>query len=138
MSERGDQRRWTVAVMSPGDMGHAVGAALRVGGVRAITCLAGRSERSRALAEKAGIEPVPDDETLVHEADVLLSILVPSEATALAERMAAALRKTKASLLYVDCNAIAPQTVRSIAETVEAAGARFVDAGIIEIGRAHV
>ncbi|HET7768905.1 MAG TPA: DUF1932 domain-containing protein [Chloroflexota bacterium] len=121
----------TVAVMSPGDMGHAVGGALRAGGVRVTTCLEGRSARSRALADKAGIEAVPDDETLVREADVLLSILVPAEAHALAERLAAALSRTRADLLYVDCNAIAPQTVRAIAATIDGAGGRFVDAGII-------
>ena len=131
MSEQDGRTFSTVAVMSPGDMGHAVGGALRAGGLRVITCLEGRSARSRALAEQAGIEAVPDDETLVREADVLLSILVPSEAQARAERLAAALRRTRADLLYVDCNAIAPQTVRAIADVVEAAGARFVDAGII-------
>ena len=131
MSEQNGRAPRTVAVMSPGDMGHAVGGALRAGGLRVITCLTGRSERSRALAEQAGIEAVPDDDTLVREADVLLSILVPAEAHALAERLATALRRTHAELLYVDCNAIAPQTVRSIAGVVEAAGAHFVDAGII-------
>lgn len=126
-----DRELTTVAVMSPGDMGHAVGAVLRAGGLRVITCLAGRSERSRALAEKAGIEAVADDDTLVGEADVLLAILVPSEATRLAARVAGALRRTKAELLYADCNAIAPQTVQAIGRVVEAAGGRFVDAGII-------
>ena len=131
MSERNGKAIQTVAVMSPGDMGHAVGGALRTGGLRVITCLEGRSARSVALAEKAGIEPVADDDTLVREADALLSILVPSEAPALAERLAAALRRTGASLLYADCNAIAPQTVRAIAQVIESAGGRFVDAGII-------
>ena len=64
-------------------------------------------------------------------ADVLLSILVPAQAEALAGRIAAALRATPADLLYVDCNAIAPETARAVGAVVEAAGARFVDAGII-------
>jgi 3-hydroxyisobutyrate dehydrogenase-like beta-hydroxyacid dehydrogenase len=121
----------TVALMTPGDMGHGVGAVLRHGGLRVITCLEGRSARTRRLAEEAGIEAVPDDATLVREADALLSILVPSKAIELSERIAGALRQTGADLLYVDCNAVAPQTAREIAGTVEAAGARFVDAGII-------
>jgi len=62
---------------------------------------------------------------------MLLSILAPAEAKALAERIARAVRRTGVGLLYVDCNAIAPQTARHIAEIVEGAGARFVDAGII-------
>lgn len=121
----------TVAIMTPGDMGHAVGALLRRNDLRVITCLEGRSARTRALAEQAGIEEVADDATLVREADALLSILVPAEALGLAGRMAAAVRATGADLLYVDCNAVAPQTARAIAETVEGAGARFADAGII-------
>lgn len=121
----------TVALMAPGDMGHGVGATLRHGDLRVITCLEGRSPRTRALAEKAGIEAVVDDRTLVREADVLLSILVPAKAVELAERIARAVRETGTDLLYVDCNAVAPQTARQIGELVEAAGARFVDAGII-------
>src|SRR5262249_4071244 len=42
-----------------------------------------------------------------------------------------AVRATGADLLFAECNAIAPQTVREIGEVVTAAGARFVDAGII-------
>jgi 3-hydroxyisobutyrate dehydrogenase-like beta-hydroxyacid dehydrogenase len=121
----------TIAIMSPGDMGHAVGATLREGGLRVISGLGGRSERTRALAARAGIEETADDAALVREADVLLSILVPAEAQALAERIARAVRGTAATPLYVDCNAVAPPTARHIAEIVEGAGARFVDAGII-------
>jgi 3-hydroxyisobutyrate dehydrogenase-like beta-hydroxyacid dehydrogenase len=121
----------SVAVMAPGDMGHAVGALLRRHGVRVITCLDGRSQRTRELAFRVGIENVPDDAALVREADALLSILVPARAEELASRIARVLRAQPSDLLYVDCNAIAPQTVRQIAEVVEGAGAHFVDAGII-------
>jgi 3-hydroxyisobutyrate dehydrogenase-like beta-hydroxyacid dehydrogenase len=121
----------TVAIMSPGDMGQAVGFILRQGGLRVITRLDNRSERTRVLAAAAGLEEVADDASLVCEADILLSILVPAQAMALAERVAAALRANARNLLYVECNAIAPETARRIGEVVEAAGARFVDAGII-------
>src|SRR5690606_28333221 len=121
----------TIAIMSPGDMGHAVAAVLRRGGLRVIGRLDGRSARTRALADRAGIEEVADDHALVREAEGVLSILVPAEAVALAERIARAIGASGARPLYVDCNAIAPQTARRIAEVVEGAGARFVDAGII-------
>ncbi|MGH6901741.1 MAG: DUF1932 domain-containing protein [Geminicoccaceae bacterium] len=121
----------TVAIMSPGDMGHAVASVLGQGGLRVITRLDGRSARTRALAARAGLEEVADDAALVSEADLLLAILVPAQAMALAERIAAALAASAADLLYVECNAIAPQTTRRIDEVVEAAGARFVDAGIV-------
>jgi len=121
----------TIAIMMPGDMGHSVGAALRAKGLRVVTCLDGRSERTRALAAKAGIEDLGDDAALVATADVLLSILVPAEAETLAQRIAAVVRAAGRDLIYVDCNAIAPATARRIGALIEAAGARFVDAGII-------
>jgi 3-hydroxyisobutyrate dehydrogenase-like beta-hydroxyacid dehydrogenase len=112
-------------------MGHAVGWLLRAHGLRVITNLAGRSARTRALAARAGIEDVGDDHRLVREADVLLSVLPPAQALPLAERVAAALKATGTDLLFVECNAIAPQTVQRIAATATAAGAQCVDAGII-------
>ena len=121
----------TVALMSPGDMGHAIGRTLRAEGRRVITCLEGRSARTAALAAEAGIEAVPDDATLVREADALLAVLVPSEAAALGERIAGALERTGSSLLYADLNAISPRTAQGIGMRLEAAGARFVDGGII-------
>src|SRR5205823_8953784 len=121
----------TAAVMSPGDMGHSVGNVLRHGGLRVITCLQGRSARTAALAAEAGIEDVGEYETLVREADVLLSILAPARARELGERVAAAVRATRTDLVFVECNAIAPETVREIGALVTGAGGRFVDAGII-------
>ncbi|MHC4717505.1 MAG: NAD(P)-dependent oxidoreductase, partial [Planctomycetota bacterium] len=61
----------------------------------------------------------------------LLSILVPAEAEAAARRVADALRRTGRRLLYVDCNAIAPDTARSVSEIIAAAGGTCIDAGII-------
>jgi 3-hydroxyisobutyrate dehydrogenase-like beta-hydroxyacid dehydrogenase len=96
-----------------------------------VTSLAGRSARTRALAADAGFLDLPGLEALVEAADVLLCILVPSEAHAVADEVADALRATGAELLYVDCNAIAPRTVREIGSTILTAGGRFADAGII-------
>jgi 3-hydroxyisobutyrate dehydrogenase-like beta-hydroxyacid dehydrogenase len=48
-----------------------------------------------------------------------------------ADQVAAAITATTADVLYADCNAVAPSTVRSIAQTITGAGARFADAGII-------
>jgi len=121
----------TVGLLSPGDMGHSVGNVLRHGGLRVITCLKGRSSRSVTLAEEAGIEDVGDDETLVRQADAFLSVLPPSEAPALAERITAAVRATGTELLYADCNAISPETVKKVAGLTDGSGIRFVDVGII-------
>lgn len=121
----------TIGILSPGDMGHSVGNVLREHDLRVIAYLGDRSERTKALAREAQIEEVSSYRALVQEADVILSILVPAQAMAAAELVAQALRETCADLLYVDCNAIAPQTARAVGESITQAGGRFVDASII-------
>ncbi len=121
----------TVGILSPGDMGHAVGRVLVENGVRVIACLEGRSNRTRELAAKAGIEGVPTHDQLVQDADMVLSILVPAEAKNAAIKVSKALKDNGAQIVYVDCNAIAPATVREIGQIIIKAGSRFVDAGII-------
>ncbi|MFB3886459.1 MAG: DUF1932 domain-containing protein [Thermodesulfobacteriota bacterium] len=121
----------TVGLLSPGDMGHAVGQVLGSNGLRVITCLRGRSQRTRSLADLAHIADVPTYQALVTEADILLSILVPAQAKQAARVIAKAISETKADLTYADCNAIAPQTACEIGEIITEAGGRFVDAGII-------
>lgn len=121
----------TVGILSPGDMGHTVGERLKSNGLRVVAYLADRSARTRGLAAKAGIEEVDSYDALVEEADIVLCILVPAEAGAAAQKVADALGRTGADLLYADCNAIAPQTTIEIGETITEAGGRFVDASII-------
>jgi 3-hydroxyisobutyrate dehydrogenase-like beta-hydroxyacid dehydrogenase len=121
----------TVGILSPGDMGSGVGDVLHQHGLRVLTCLAGRGGDSRKRAADAGIQDVPDLEVLVRECDVILSILPPSVAGAVADQVAAAVRATGADVLFADCNAIAPGTARGISQTLLDAGARFADAGII-------
>ena len=121
----------TVGIISPGDMGHALGAVLVQHGLRVLTNLHGRSPRTVALARQAGITDVGDDATLVREADFLLSVLVPAQAYAFAERMAAVMRATGSTPLFADCNAISPRTALSIEGLLREVGAEVIDVGII-------
>ncbi len=120
-----------VAIVAPGDMGHAVGSVLRHHGMRVITNLDCRSKRSRDHAATAGMEDVGSDAAMLAEADVLLSILVPARAVEFAERMAAAARDVGREVMFVDANAVAPQTTRHIGDIVTGAGLSFADGGII-------
>jgi 3-hydroxyisobutyrate dehydrogenase-like beta-hydroxyacid dehydrogenase len=120
-----------VGILSPGEMGSGVGEVLHQHGLRVLTCLAGRGAGSRERAARAGFEDTPDLEALVGACDVLLSIVPPAVAGAVADQVAAAVRATGANLLYADCNAIAPGTARAIGQTLTDAGARFADGGII-------
>ncbi len=118
-----------VAVIAPGAMGAGVGQRLAESGVDVRTVLTGRSAASVARAEEAGMRPVT--EAQLGEADIVLSIVPPGEALALARRLAPVLAGAAKKPVYADCNAISPQTAQHVAEVIDVAGARFVDAGII-------
>ena len=120
-----------VGLVSPGDMGHRVAMVLKDHGLEVLTYLGGRSARTRGLAQAAGVRSVDNHQQLVQEVDLILSILVPSEAESAAATVCQALQITGASTLYVDCNAIAPSTTLRIEQLVREAGGRFVDGGII-------
>ena len=121
----------SVGLLSPGDMGHSVARVLIENKMPVVTCLEGRSERTRKLAEDSGIKDSGTYENLVRETDIILSILVPSEAESAAGKVAGALSMSDAQIVYVDCNAVSPKTVQAIGKIIEDAGSRFVDAGII-------
>ena len=120
-----------VAILSPGAMGHAVGRVLAEHGVDIMTCLAGRSERTHRLASAAGFTEIPTLEDLVCEADLVLSILVPVDAEAIACQLAGALKATGAQPYIADCNAISPMRSAKIETIIQSAGGRFIDASII-------
>ncbi|WP_371826461.1 DUF1932 domain-containing protein [Caballeronia sp. M1242] len=121
--------RLTIALLGAGSMGSAVGRALSASGARVLTTLEGRSAASAARANDAGME----DASLAELAacDFILSIVPPAVAVQSAERLAPALAQADRKAVYVDCNAISPETAATIARTVDATGAPFVDAAII-------
>lgn len=120
----------TIGIIAMGEMGAGVGARLIQRGARVLTSLAGRSGASADRASRAGIEAV-DDATLAGEAEIVLSIVPPDRAAALAERLLPAMVAAPRRPVYVDCNAIAPETMQAIAKPLRAAGLPVVDVGII-------
>jgi putative dehydrogenase len=121
----------TVAVVAQGTMGAGVGKRLNERGATVRTLLSGRSEASANRAKAAGMTPAADERELLSGADYFLSILPPDQALALAGRLAPALQSLPVKPVYVDCNAVSPQTAERIAAVVEPTGAAFVDGGII-------
>jgi 3-hydroxyisobutyrate dehydrogenase-like beta-hydroxyacid dehydrogenase len=120
-----------VGLMSPGDMGQAIAIQIKAKGLNVYTALEHRSERTRGLAREAGITDVGTVARLIAECDVVLSIMDPGAAVSFAREASDALRISGRRILIVDCNAIAPETVREIAGLIQRAGGRFLDAGII-------
>ena len=121
----------TIAILSPGDMGHGVGKALVDHGYRVITCLAGRSQRTRDLAAAAGIADVPSLEEMVQEADLVMSILVPAQAVGVAREVAEAMRAAGTPRPFADCNAVSPRSAAEMASIIGDAGGDYIDGGIV-------
>ena len=119
----------TFAVVAPGGMGAAVGARLVARGARVLTSTAGRSLASIERAKAAGMHAVGDDELAT--ADVFLSIVPPNQAIDLAERMAARFKDSSHRPVYIDLNAVSPETACRTEAVVCASGTAFVDGGII-------
>ena len=104
----------TVAVVSPGAMGSALGATLARGGERVVTTVAGRSVRTARLAEQAELELLPDLSSALAQADVVLSVVPPEVAPAVAQEVERAAGASGVRPLFVDLNAVAPATARAI------------------------
>ena len=119
----------TIAILMPGDMGHGCALAFQQNGLRVVTCLAGRSQRTRNLAKKAGLEIIPSLNTLVETADLILSILPPEYAVEQAIHVAAAMKAVDTYPDYVDCNAISPATAKKAAATFDGLVAKFCRRG---------
>ena len=124
----GQQR---IAILSPGDMGGGVGAALAEHGHDVIACVAGRSRETQGRARRLGFRLAADLEALLAESDLVLSILPPEAALGLARDVAAAMRRSAHAPPYADCNAVSPETARAIGAVFEGTGAPFIDGGII-------
>jgi 3-hydroxyisobutyrate dehydrogenase-like beta-hydroxyacid dehydrogenase len=119
-----------VGIVSTGAMGSAVGAAFVAAGSRVVATLAGRSERTHGLAAEAGLELLSDIDAVVSSADLVLSIVPPDRARAVAAELAAAAARTGARPLLSDWNAISPATAREVEATLTAAGLELVDGSI--------
>ena len=121
----------TIAIQSPGDMGHAIARHLAGRGSRVVSALEGRSSRTRALAAAAGIEDIGPPARLLGDADLILSIMPPDRALRFVESLATLGQQHPGRPMIVDLNAIAPATSRLASVTATLAGFPYVDGGII-------
>jgi 3-hydroxyisobutyrate dehydrogenase-like beta-hydroxyacid dehydrogenase len=112
-------------------MGSAVARVLIEHNLNVITCLQGRSQQTAERSREVGIRAVPELSSLIQESDLLLSILVPSEALSVAEDVSKIAASMGQMVTYVDCNAIAPATAEAIGAKITGVGGHFIDAGII-------
>jgi 3-hydroxyisobutyrate dehydrogenase-like beta-hydroxyacid dehydrogenase len=118
-----------IAIIGTGAMGSAVAQRLVEHGCRVITVLEGRSTASVQRARAAGMTAVHERD--IPSAELVLSIVPPAVAVAVAQHHAPLLAGATDKGVYVDCNAVSPRTAREIAAVVEPTGWSFVDAAII-------
>jgi 3-hydroxyisobutyrate dehydrogenase-like beta-hydroxyacid dehydrogenase len=108
-------------------MGQAIGQALTAAGQTVTWIGAGRSAATRRRAESSGFEAVDELADALTGADLVMSVCPPDAAEAQASTVAEAGFKGT----YVDCNAVAPATVRRIDDILSRSGATVTDAGIV-------
>jgi 3-hydroxyisobutyrate dehydrogenase-like beta-hydroxyacid dehydrogenase len=120
-----------IAILSIGEMGFHWARLLKQHGVDVLTAVEGRSEVTRKRAENAGARILPLTQVAA-EADLIVSIVVPSAAEKIAAETAGALTQARRKdALYLDANAISPMTAEAAGRAIAAAGGAFVDGCII-------
>jgi len=115
-----------VGVLHPGAMGVSVGLAAAAKD-EVLWASAGRRGPTVERATAAGFTDCGSLESLLDQADLVIAVCPPDAACGLAEDVAAC----GFAKLYVDANAVSPNTAKAIADIIEGGGARFVDGGII-------
>jgi 3-hydroxyisobutyrate dehydrogenase-like beta-hydroxyacid dehydrogenase len=110
-----------VGILHPGEMGAAVATALRGRGETVLWASAGRSPATAERAGRAGLEDAGDLAELCRRSEIILSVCPPHAAADVAHAASGF------AGIYVDANATAPETARTIAGLHE----RFVDGGIV-------
>jgi 3-hydroxyisobutyrate dehydrogenase-like beta-hydroxyacid dehydrogenase len=114
-----------IGVLHPGEMAAALGARLRERGREVRWAGEGRSDRTHARAAAAGLRDAGSLAALAAGTDVLLSVCPPHAALDVARAVAGY------TGVFVDANAISPQTVAAVRAIVEDGGGRFVDGGVV-------
>lgn len=120
-----------IGFMTPGDMGQGVAMQLKAKGFAVCTALDKRSARSKKMAQEAGLTDVGSIATLCAQTDLIMSVMNPGAALEFAREAAEAIRGQSNKPVFIDCNAVAPDTMREIETAIKGAGSRCLDGGLI-------
>jgi 3-hydroxyisobutyrate dehydrogenase-like beta-hydroxyacid dehydrogenase len=114
-----------IGLLYPGEMGAAVGHCLTQRGHTVLWASQDRGEDTAARAKAAGLTDAGTPRQVASQASVILSICPPHAALDVAWSVHGF------SGLYVDANAISPDTAREVAALITGNGGRYADGGII-------
>ena len=120
-------QKTSLGIVNPGNMGISVAASAQNSGCEVYWASHGRSQQTRERAERYSLKDAGTLAEVCRTCSVLVSVCPPDAAEDVAEQVA----DCGYSGLYLDANAIAPQRAVRIGEKVTAAGATFVDGGIV-------
>jgi 3-hydroxyisobutyrate dehydrogenase-like beta-hydroxyacid dehydrogenase len=102
-----------IAVIGAGAMGSAIARRLVENGAKVVTYLEGRSPATIERARAAGMERVGLEAVVA--SPLILSIVPPAEAVAVAWQVASTLRRLGTRTTFMDFNAISPRTMTEVA-----------------------
>lgn len=117
----------SVGIINPGAMGISVAAAIMNSGFAVLWASQGRSEQSKERAAEHGLMDVGTTAELFRRATALVSVCPPAAAEEVADQVAV----SGFQGLFIDANAIAPETAQRIGAKLDSSGITFVDGGII-------
>lgn len=118
----------TIGVLSPGAMGAALGRTWQRAGARVVTTVAGRSERTRQLAED--LELLDSVDAVVKTSDVVVSVVPPAQVVTNAEQIAEAAQRLGVQPVVADLNAVSLPTMDRVVGLLREAGCAVVDGSI--------
>lgn len=116
-----------VGILHPGEMGISIAASIQNTGHTVYWVSEGRSQKTRVRAAEFDLVDAGTLDQLCETCSVIVSVCPPHAAEDVANQVSSRFFKG----LYLDANAISPQRVVRIGQTMTRAGASFVDGGII-------
>ena len=128
-----DPKRWRIGLVGYGEVGRILAEDLRARGVAVIAydLKLDRVEAAAALRDHAalhGVELVASHAALAAAADLIVSAVTASQAVAVAQASAPALRP---GTWFLDFNSASPGAKQRAAQVVDAAGGRYVEGAVM-------
>ncbi len=116
-----------IGILHPGEMGISIAAAAINNGHQVYWMSGGRSDKTRARAEKYNLIEINSLVEFCQACEIIFSICPPHTA----EDVAKSVIEAEFKGLYLDANAISPQRAIEIGQSMEANDIQFIDGGII-------
>jgi 3-hydroxyisobutyrate dehydrogenase-like beta-hydroxyacid dehydrogenase len=122
-----DSDRPTVGILHPGQMGSSLAASAQQSGCQVVWASEGRSAATRERAHRLGLLDAGTLTRLCEICDLVVSVCPPHAAREVAIQVAG----HGFAGLYLDANAVSPQSAVEVARIVSGAGATAIDGGVV-------